>query len=501
MKFSDIPEMEALFVEKPPAVTFTGVQCDSRRVRPGDLFVAVTGYREDGAKYGAMALSKGAVAVISEHPLRDCAKSLILVKDARQALALLACAVNGRPSHALELFGITGTNGKTTTAWLLQEMLKEYGQQVGLLTTVQISYLNRVIPAVRTTPDACELQAQLAAMVAAGCHSAVMEVSSHALDQQRVAGVRFAGAAFTNLSQDHLDYHKTMAEYWEAKKKLFAQLAKENPGAPAVVFVDAAYGPEMAEYVASLPLKLITCGFTDKACLRAMQVTLTPDGSTFNLECSSSCGRVPSFSIPVKSHLAGRYNIANMLCAAAMALQAGVSPDSVVAVLQRVTPQWGRLERVPLKTSFRVFVDYAHTDDALTQVLSAIREMGKGRILVVFGCGGDRDRKKRPLMGAACARGADVLIVTSDNPRSEDPDEIIKEILVGIPSGTDFLVEPDRRAAIRRALSLARADDIVLVAGKGHEAFQEVAGRILPFDDRLVVKEEFDSISSSLPNN
>jgi UDP-N-acetylmuramoyl-L-alanyl-D-glutamate--2,6-diaminopimelate ligase len=184
-----------------------------------------------------------------------------------------------------------------------------------------------------------------------------------------------------------------------------------------------------------------------------------------------------------------------------LALQAGVSPDSVAAVLQRVTPQWGRLERVPLKTSFRVFVDYAHTDDALTQVLSAIREMGKGRILVVFGCGGDRDRKKRPLMGIACARGADVLIVTSDNPRSEDPDEIIKEILVGIPSGTDFLVEPDRRAAIRRALSLARADDIVLIAGKGHEAFQEVAGRILPFDDRVVVKEEYDSISSSLPKN
>jgi UDP-N-acetylmuramoyl-L-alanyl-D-glutamate--2,6-diaminopimelate ligase len=338
-------------------------------------------------------------------------------------------------------------------------------------------------------------------MVEAGCHSAVMEVSSHALDQQRVAGVRFAGAAFTNLSQDHLDYHKTMAAYWEAKKKLFAQLAKENPGAPAIVFVDAPYGKEMAEYIATLPLKLVTCGFSADACLRALQVELTPDGSTFTLECTASCGRVASFSLPIRSHLAGRYNIANMLCAAGLALQAGVSPESVATVLQRVTPQWGRLERVPLKASFRVFVDYAHTDDALTQVLSAIREMGKGRILVVFGCGGDRDRKKRPLMGAACARGADVLIVTSDNPRSEDPDEIIKEILAGIPQGTDVLVEPDRRTAIRQALSLARANDIVLVAGKGHEAFQEVAGRILPFDDRLVVKEEFDSISSLLPNN
>jgi UDP-N-acetylmuramoyl-L-alanyl-D-glutamate--2,6-diaminopimelate ligase len=252
----------------------------------------------------------------------------------------------------------------------------------------------------------------------------------------------------------------------------------------------------MAAYVSTLPLKLITCGFSAVACLRATQVTLTPDGSTFTLECTSSCGKVASFSIPIKSHLAGRYNIANMLCAAGLALQAGVSHEVIATVLQRVIPQWGRLERVPLKAPFRLFVDYAHTDDALTQVLAAIREMGKGRILVVFGCGGDRDRKKRPLMGAACARGADVLIVTSDNPRSEDPDEIIKEILAGIPEGTDVIVEPDRRAAIRRALSLARAEDIVLVAGKGHEAFQEVAGRILTFDDRLVVKEEFDSITA-----
>jgi len=500
MKFSDIPELEPLFLEKPPAVSFTGVQCDSRRVRAGDLFVAVPGYREDGAKYGAMALAKGAVAVLSEHPLRECGKSVVLIKDAHQALGLIACAVNGRPSHALELFGITGTNGKTTTAWLLHEMLKAYGQQVGLLTTVQISYCDRVIPAVRTTPDACELQAQLAAMVEAGCHSAVMEVSSHALDQQRVAGVRFAGAAFTNLSQDHLDYHKTMAEYWEAKKKLFAQLATENPGAPAIVFIDAPYGREMADTIATLPLKLITCGFSAEACLRANQVELTPDGSTFIFECTNACGRVASFSLPIKSHLAGRYNIANMLCAAGLALQAGVSPETVATVLQRVTPQWGRLERVPVKAPFRIFVDYAHTDDALTQVLAAIREMGKGRILVVFGCGGDRDRKKRPLMGAACAKGADVLIVTSDNPRSEDPEEIIKEILAGIPQGTDVLVEPDRRTAIRQALSLARAEDIVLVAGKGHEAFQEVAGRILPFDDRLVVKEEFDSVTHSFQN-
>jgi len=494
MKFSDIPELEPLLVDKPPATPFTGIQCDSRRVRPGDVFVAVTGWREDGTKYAATALAKGAVAVLSEVPLRDCGKAVILVKDARQAQAILACAIYGWPGRKMEVFGITGTNGKTTTAWLLHDMLREYGQQVGLITTVQISYQDRVIPAVRTTPDACELQAQLSAMAGAGCHSVVMEVSSHALQQQRVGGLCFAGAVFTNLSQDHLDYHVTMEAYWETKKKLFALLAHEHPGAPAVCFIDAAYGQEMAAYLATLPLKRITCGFSDVADLCAQEIELTPDGVTFTFKGEDPHGRGP-FSIPIHSHLAGRYNIANMLCAAALALEAGVSPETVAAVLQKVQPQWGRLERVPMKAPFRVFVDYAHTDDALTQVLAAIREMGSGRILVVFGCGGDRDRKKRPLMGAACAKGADVLVVTSDNPRSETPEAIIHEILVGIPAGTDVHVEPDRRAAIRLALSLAREQDVVLIAGKGHEAFQEVAGRVFPFDDRLVVKEELDSIN------
>jgi UDP-N-acetylmuramoyl-L-alanyl-D-glutamate--2,6-diaminopimelate ligase len=494
MKFSDVPELEPLLLDKPSTIQFTGVQCDSRRVRPGDIFVAVTGGRDEGANYGAAALAKGAVAILSEMPLRECGKATILVKNARQAQAILACAINGWPSRKMEVFGITGTNGKTTTAWLLHEMLREYGQQVGLITTVQISYQDRVIPAVRTTPDACELQAQLLAMVNAGCHSVVMEVSSHALHQHRVEGLRFAGAAFTNLSQDHLDYHGTMEEYWEIKKQLFALLALEHPGAPAVCFIDAAYGAQMAAYIATLPLKRITCGFSDAADIRAQQITLTPDGVTFTFAGEAPQGRGP-FSIPIQSHLAGRYNIANMLCAAALALEAGVPPETIAAVLQKVHPQWGRLERVPMKAPYRVFVDYAHTDDALTQVLSAIREMGKGRIIVVFGCGGDRDRKKRPLMGAACAKGADVLVVTSDNPRSEDPEAIIAEILAGIPEGVDIHVEADRRTAIHLALSLARENDVVLVAGKGHEAFQEMAGRVSPFDDRQVVKEEFNSLT------
>jgi len=489
MKFSELPEMGAWLLDKAPSVAFTGVQCDSRRIKPGDLFVAISGSRDDGGKYAAAALAKGAVAVVAETPLRECAKSQILVKDARQALALLASALNGWPSRAMDVFAVTGTNGKTTTAWLLHELLRAGGRKPGLLTTVQVEYGNRSIPATRTTPDACELQALFAAMRGAGCDSAVMEVSSHALDQRRVACIRFAAAAFTNLSQDHLDYHKTMEQYFEAKQKLFAQLAHEKPGAPAVCFLDVGYGERMAAYVGTLPLKRVTCGFGPRADVRAEEIALTPDGSRFVL--ATPDGQ----RTPLNVHLAGRYNVANMLCAAALALEAGVPLPAVAAALQETKPRWGRLERVPVALPATVFVDYAHTDDALSNVLGTLREMTRGRVIVVFGCGGDRDRAKRPLMGRACASLADYLVVTSDNPRTEDPLAIIGEVLAGIPPETPKTVEPDRRSAIRCALSMARAGDVVLVAGKGHEPFQELAGRTVPFDDRRVVAEEAEKLT------
>ena len=488
MKFSDIPEGSELMADKLSPVAFSGVQCDSRRVKPGDLFVAITGSRDEGSKYALAALAKGAVAVVSEAPLRDCARNLILVKDARRTLACLAAALNGWPARTLRVYGITGTNGKTTTAWLLREMLRAGGMNPGLLTTVKVEYQGREIPATRTTPDACELQSLLAAMLGAGCDSAVMEVSSHALDQQRAACVRFAGAAFTNLSLDHLDYHGTMEAYFEAKQKLFAQLARENPGAPAVCFRDAGYGEPMAAYLKTLPLKRVTCGFTPASDLRAEEIALTTDGSRFALVTPDGRRR------PVRVHLAGRYNIANMLCAAGLALEAGVAPEAVVATLEEAKPRWGRLESVPAAVPATVFVDYAHTDDALTNVLATLREMTQGRLTVVFGCGGDRDRKKRPLMGRACAALADRLVITSDNPRTEEPMAIIGEILAGVPEGTDAVVEPDRRAAIRRALRGSVAGDVVVVAGKGHEPFQELAARTIPFDDRQVVIEEAGKI-------
>jgi len=488
MKISDLPEMSALLQDKSLPVAFTGVQCDSRRVRPGDVFVAISGSRDDGGKYASAALAKGAVAIVAEAPLRDCAKSLVLVKDARHALAVLASALNGWPSRTLDVFGITGTNGKTTTAWLLRELLRAGGRNPGLLTTVQVEYRDRSIPATRTTPDACELQSLLAAMQGAGCDSAVMEVSSHALDQQRVSCIRFAAAAFTNLSQDHLDYHGTMERYFETKQKLFAQLAQEKPGTAAVCFRDAGYGERMAAYLETLPLKRVTCGFGAASDVRAEEIALTPDGSCFVL--ATPDGQ----RTPLRVHLAGRYNIANMLCASALALEAGVPLTAIAVALQEAKPRWGRLERVPVALKATVFVDYAHTDDALTNVLGTLREMTQGRLIVVFGCGGDRDRTKRPLMGRACGALADQLVITSDNPRSEDPMAIIGEILVGVPAGSAAVVEPDRRAAIRCALSMAREGDVVLVAGKGHEPFQELAGRTVPFDDRQVVMQEASGI-------
>ncbi len=486
MRFSEITELAELLQDKPPNVVFSGVQCDSRRVRPGDVFAAVKGAKEDGANYAEAAFAKGAVAVLSETPLHDNIKPVVLVKDVRRALAVLAAAVNGWPSREMKVYGITGTNGKTTTAGLLCEMLRAGGSNPGLLTTVQVEYGDRVIPSARTTPDACELQALLAAMRGSGCDSAVMEVSSHALDQQRVAAVRFAGAVFTNLSQDHLDYHGTMDAYFDAKKLMFTRLAQESPGAPAVCCIEEGqgYGRRMAEMVAGLPLKLVTCGLTTDAGIRAEDVALTTGGGRFVMVLPDGQ------RLPLNVHLAGRYNVANMLCAAALAFEAGVPLEAVVKVLESAVPRWGRLERVPAKTPATVFVDYAHTDDALANVLGTLREMTPGRLVVVFGCGGDRDRSKRPKMGAACAKLADCLIITSDNPRREDPLDIIRDIMAGVPEGAEYSIEPDRRAAIRQALRMAGAGDVVLVAGKGHEPFQELADRTVPFDDRVVVMEE-----------
>ena len=357
----------------------------------------------------------------------------------------------------MRIFGITGTNGKTTTTWILREFLGGGG----IVTTVEVDTGTRRFSSGYTTPPLKALKEIFAEMEANGLADCVMEVSSHAIHQHRTGDTLFAGCGFTNLTEDHLDYHKTMEAYFEAKADLFRRLAVANPGAPAAICVDGDYGRRLAAICRTLPLKTIACGFTasDPELVRAIQETCP---------------------------LVGRYNVQNVLLAAALAEGAGVPRETILAKIPDLTPRWGRLERVKTRSAAEIFVDYAHTDDALANVLSTVKEFAKGKVWAVFGAGGDRDTKKRPLMGAAAARFADRLVVTSDNPRSEDPNAIIDQIVAGIPAGVDYAVEPDRRVAIFRALSEASAGDVVVVCGKGHETTQTIGDQVLPFDDRKV---------------
>ncbi|MDA3925024.1 MAG: UDP-N-acetylmuramoyl-L-alanyl-D-glutamate--2,6-diaminopimelate ligase [Kiritimatiellae bacterium] len=485
MKVKEIEELKPLIIESSGDFEFNGVACDSRLVKAGDLFVAITGVKEDGARYIESALKRGAAGIVSENASGFYKSKYIKVSDARMALALLAGAVYSWPARKMDVFSVTGTNGKTTTVWLLGEMFKAAGRKTGLFTTVSIEYEGREIPSVRTTPPSSELQRLLSDMQRSGCDSVVMESSSHALVQKRVAGIPFAGGIFTNLSRDHLDYHKTMDEYFAAKLLMFRQIAVLNPSAPAVCCIDSEYGLKMAECVSQLSLKCITTGFSEDAQLRVTELHGSAAGSEFVID-GCECN-----ALKVRTALAGRYNVENMLCAAAMAHASGVSWNDIKSVMESVTPKWGRLERVPLPNApVTAFVDYAHTDDALKNVLPTLREITKGRLIVVFGCGGDRDTSKRPLMGKVCEELADEIVVTSDNPRTESPDVIIEQILSGITNKEHVAVFVDRREAIRNALKMAAPADVIVVAGKGHECFQEAAGRSVPFDDRKVLQEE-----------
>ncbi len=357
----------------------------------------------------------------------------------------------------MNIYGITGTNGKTTTAWILREFLGGGG----IVTTVEVDTGARRFSSGYTTPPLGALREIFAEMEANGLANCVMEVSSHAIHQRRTGETVFAGCGFTNLTEDHLDYHKTMEAYFEAKADLFRRLAVANPGAPAAICVDGEYGRRLAELCRKLPLTTVECGFT------ASDPTLV-DG------IRKSCP------------LVGRYNVQNVLLAAALAEGVGVPRAEIVAKIPALTPRWGRLERVKTRSAAEVFVDYAHTDDALANVLATVREFARGRVWAVFGAGGDRDTAKRPLMGAAAARFADRLIVTSDNPRSESPQAIIDQIVAGIPAAADVRVEPDRRTAIHLALEKAASGDVVVVCGKGHETTQTIGETVIHFDDREV---------------
>ncbi len=464
--------------------SISGVAYDSRRVAPGHVFVALQGRHADGLTFVTQALARGAVVVVAEQAAPDEAlrRVWVRVRNSRLALALLADAFYQHPSRELRVVGITGTNGKTTTAFLMASIFDAAGQQSGLVGTVGYRIGREMRDAVHTTPEAPDVQALLREMVDSGCAACAMEVSSHALSLRRVDGMTFAAAIFTNLTRDHLDFHGDMESYFQAKRRLFELLP---PDAPALINAD---DPRAAAF-SDVCRRTVTYGITRPA-------DISPGPLAFSLEGLAFDARTPRGTIRVRSPLVGRPNVYNILAAVAAGTALDLPFDAIergVAALRGVP---GRFEIVATtRDGVTVVVDYAHTDDALRNLLETARPLVRGRLITVFGCGGDRDRTKRPLMGAVAARLSDVVIVTSDNPRSEDPGRIIDEVLRGITPDTRrdgrhaVVTLVDRRAAIEKAVELARAGDVVLIAGKGHEKFQVIGGATLPFDDVVVARD------------
>lgn len=459
-------------------VPVTGVSSDSRTIEPGQVFVVVQGTREDGARYARDAVARGAAALVvpgdAPRALEALGVPVVRVEDARGALAAIAAEFHGRPSERMAVVGITGTNGKTTTAHLVRGALEAAGRgSCALVGTIRHEWPGVSIPARNTTPGACELQAMLASARSAGCTSAAMEVSSHALDQRRVEGVRFAGAVFTNLTGDHLDYHRSMEAYAEAKAKLLAGLA---PDAVAAVNAEDAYAPTM---VRDCPARVLRFGLDAPSDpdVTARNLRMTAEGVAFTLV-------TPFGTAEVRSPLLGRYNVMNLLGGAAVATGLGVPPDVAAFGMSQVRGVRGRLEPVEAGQPFTIVVDYAHTDDAVQNVLRNLRTVVRGRIIAVVGCGGDRDRTKRPRMARAAAELSDLAWFTSDNPRSEEPEAILADMLAGVYGARNVRVEPDRAYAIARAVHEARVGDCVAILGKGHEDYQIFRDRTVHFDDR-----------------
>ena len=496
-----LPQVDVLQADMGPSwktVQVRGVACDSRCIVPGDVFVAVAGSRYHGCRFVADAVRQGAVAVMVD---QDIPERTILaeagpcvpvarVPDPRKALALLAHVVGRQPSHKLDVIGVTGTNGKTTTAKMVQSILVQAGRKPAFLGTVGYEIGERRLPAPTTTPPSPDLVRFLQDAITRGHDYVVMEVSSHALDQHRVTGTRFRAAGFTGFSRDHQEYHGDMQRYFECKRRLFEML---EMGRPSVINVADPAGRRLQDELRSQGRRVMTCGMQD-ADVHAEHVSIDATGSRFWL-------RTPVGGRELRCPLPGRYNVANAVTAAGIGVAVGLELDAIVRGLEQLPPVAGRMERFPVpERDAMVVVDYAHTHVGLASALKTLAEVGRsrgqksGRLVVVFGCGGDRDPGRRPRMGAVAARYADRVIVTSDNPRGEDPGRIIQDVLSGIPAGRDVVVEPDRRIAIRIAVQEATAGDVILVAGKGHEDYQIFKDVTVPFDDRDQVRRAIDEL-------
>jgi UDP-N-acetylmuramoyl-L-alanyl-D-glutamate--2,6-diaminopimelate ligase len=460
-----------------------GIAYDSRLVSPGQVFVALRGQHADGTAFARQAIERGAAAVVSEQPApSDAHVPWAVVDDARLALALLADAFYRHPSGDMRVIGITGTNGKTTSSYLIASVFDHAGIKCGVLGTVAYKIGDELREATRTTPEAPDVQALLRELVERGCGACAMEVSSHALSLRRVDAVGFTAGVFTNLTRDHLDFHADMEAYFQAKRRLFEMLPND---APSIVNIDDPRGVSLAE-TAGRPVTYAVKRTAD----------VTPGPLSFSLDGLTFDARTPHGAVHVRSRLVGRPNVYNILAAIATAAALDVPNDAIERGIRALEGVPGRFELVSgAGDEVTVVVDYAHTDDALRNLLETARPLAHGRLITVFGCGGDRDRTKRPLMGAVAGRLSDLIVITSDNPRSEDPLRIIEEICRGITPDTRrdteqrLLSIPDRREAIAKAIDVARPGDLVLIAGKGHEKYQVIGNRTLPFDDTAVARE------------
>ena len=458
----------------------TSLAYDSRRVDKGCVFFAIEGEKADGHLYIGDAIKQGAVAIVSEREAQaGLAARWVQVRKIRRALSEAARRFYDDPDLKLQLIGITGTNGKTTTAYLLSSIFEAAGTRTGLFGTVEYRLGTRVVSASNTTPESLDLAAYFNELVAGGAGAAILEVSSHALAQERVWGIHFSAAVFTNLTRDHLDYHHDFEQYFAAKRKLFEGLGIPPPEL-AVVNADDAWGRRL---LAIPNPRRITYGLESKADVGVKR-------SFQDLSGLSATLNTPKGEIEIESALLGRANLMNLLAATATAVGAGIPVEAIQSGIRRLTVVPGRFEKIDEGQPFLVVVDYAHTDDALRHVLQAARELTRGRLIVVFGCGGERDRTKRPIMGEVAGRMSDLAVLTSDNPRSEDPILIMNDVLVGLQrTGMPYIIEVDRETAIRKALAEAHEGDVVVIAGKGHESYQILKDRTVPFDDRRVARQ------------
>ena len=467
------------------------IRYDSRKVQNGDIFVAIRGAEFDGHNFIKNAVSNGASVVVLEDDsiLNDSfflhsGVMKIVVPNSRIALAKLSANYFNNPSERLSIFGVTGTNGKTTTTYLLKSILENTGKKTGLLGTIAYQIGNQTITATHTTPESFDLNELFSQMLKASCSAAVMEVSSHALAQHRVHAIKFTGAIFTNLTQDHLDYHITMEKYFEAKKSLFDSLPSSSF---AVINIDDKWGQKICN---STKANILTYGIHESADVRAKNIITSTDGIKFSLLAKGN-------EIIIESNLIGTFNVYNLLAACSVGIALDIPLHTLKEVILKTTAAPGRFEQINSPKGWKAIIDYAHTPDALEKALTAIHEMfsknQKGKIITVFGCGGNRDRGKRPKMAQIASTLSDVTIITSDNPRNEEPENIINEVIRGIKTGNEFYSEVDRKKAIHLALDLARKNDVVLIAGKGHEDYQIIGNQKIHFNDREVVEEYISS--------